>query len=126
VVRRTPEADAGLLADLVMASSGPRPGSDLGLEAQRQRSDRAIARTTPVLLGLLWLVTQAARRCHEAGLFSPERMARYAKEEPTYSDYLRLMRLTCSSVLTRNIPLMGGRVVVAVAAPFGSGAAPLR
>jgi hypothetical protein len=38
----------------------------LGLETQRQWSDRAIARTTPVLLGLFSVVTLAAVRCHEA------------------------------------------------------------
>jgi hypothetical protein len=47
----------------------------LGLETQRQWSDRAIARTTPVLLGLFSLVTLAALRCPTAGLLSPERTA---------------------------------------------------
>ncbi len=64
----------------------------LGLETQRQWSDLAILRTTPVLLGLFSLVTLAAMRCHEAGLLSAERTAWYAKEEPTFSDCLRLVR----------------------------------
>ena len=64
----------------------------LGLETQRQWSDRAIARTTPVLLGLFSVVTLAAVRCHEAGLLSAEQTAWYAKEEPTFSDCLRLIR----------------------------------
>ena len=64
----------------------------LGLETQRQWSDRAITRTTPVLLGLFSLVTLAALRCHEAGLLSAERTAWYTKEEPTFSDCLRLVR----------------------------------
>lgn len=64
----------------------------LGLETQRQWSDLAIARTTPVLLGLFSLVTLAAVRCHEAGLLSAEPTAWYAKEEPTFSDCLRLVR----------------------------------
>lgn len=64
----------------------------LGLETQRQWSDLAILRTTPVLLGLFSLVTLAALRCHEAGLLSAERTAWYAKEEPTFSDCLRLVR----------------------------------
>ena len=64
----------------------------LGVETQRQWSDLAIARTTPVLLGLFSLVALAALRCHEAGLLSPERTAWYAKEEPTFSDCLRLIR----------------------------------
>ena len=64
----------------------------LGLETQRQWSGLAIARTTPVLLGLFSLVALAALRCHEAGLLSPEQTAWYAKEEPTFSDCLRLIR----------------------------------
>ena len=64
----------------------------LGLETQRQWSDLAIARTTPVLLGLFSLVTLAALRCHEAGLLSAEQTAWYTKEEPTFSDCLRLVR----------------------------------
>jgi hypothetical protein len=64
----------------------------LGLETQRQWSDLAIQRTTPVLLGLFSVVILAAWRCHEAGLLSAERTAWYAKPEPTFSDCLRLVR----------------------------------
>jgi hypothetical protein len=64
----------------------------LGMETQRQWSDRAIQRTTPVLLGLFSLVTLAALRGHEAGLLSAEQTAWYAKPEPTFSDCLRLVR----------------------------------
>ena len=64
----------------------------LGLETQRQWSDLAIARTTPVLLGLFSLVTLAALRYHEAGLLSAEQTAWYVKEEPTFSDCLRWVR----------------------------------
>jgi hypothetical protein len=64
----------------------------LGLETQRQWSDLAITRTTPVLLGLFSLVTVAALRCHEASPLSAERTAWYAKAEPTFSDCLRLIR----------------------------------
>src|SRR5512147_1907602 len=64
----------------------------LGLETQRQWSDLAIARTTPVLLGLFSVVTLAALRCHGAGLLAPERTAWYAKPEPTFSDCLRVIR----------------------------------
>jgi hypothetical protein len=64
----------------------------LGLETQRQWSDLAIARTTPVLLGLFSVVTLAALRCHEAGRLSAERTAWYTKAEPTFSDCLRLAR----------------------------------
>jgi hypothetical protein len=64
----------------------------LGLETQRQWSDLAIVRTTPVLLGLFSVVTLAALRCYEAGFLSAEQTAWYAKEEPTFSDCLRLVR----------------------------------
>ena len=64
----------------------------LGLETQRQWSDLAIARTTPVLLGLFSVVTLAALRCSEEGLLSAEQAAWYAKDEPTFSDCLRLVR----------------------------------
>jgi hypothetical protein len=64
----------------------------LGMETQRQWSDLAIARTTPVLLGLYSVVMLAAVRCHEAGGLSAESTAWYVKEEPTFSDCLRLIR----------------------------------
>jgi hypothetical protein len=64
----------------------------LGMETQRQWSDQAIERTTPVLLGLFSLVMLAAARCHEAGLLLAEQTAWYEKEEPTFSDCLRLVR----------------------------------
>src|SRR5512133_509556 len=64
----------------------------LGLETQRQWSDLAITRTTPVLLGLFSVVTLAALRYHEAGLLSAEQTGWYAKEEPTFSDCLRMVR----------------------------------
>ena len=65
----------------------------LGLETQRQWSDLAIARTTPVLLGLFSLVTLLARASGiEAGLLAAERTAWYAKESPTFSDCMRLAR----------------------------------
>src|SRR5512142_1003085 len=64
----------------------------LGLETQRQWSDLAITRTTPVLLGLFSVVTLAALRYHEAGLLSAEQTAWYAKPEPTFSDCLRVIR----------------------------------
>jgi hypothetical protein len=64
----------------------------LGMETQRQWSDLAIERTTPVLLGLFALVMLAAARYHEAGLLLAEQTAWYEKEEPTFSDCLRLVR----------------------------------
>src|SRR5512135_193012 len=75
-----------------MAVTFEEARAHLGPETQRQWSDRAIARTTPVLLGLFSVVTLAALRCHEVGLLSAEQTAWYAKEEPTFSDCLRLVR----------------------------------
>ena len=64
----------------------------LGLETQRQWSDLAIARTTPVLLGLFSLVTLLAMEWHRAGLLAAERTAWYEKEGPTFADCIRLVR----------------------------------
>ena len=64
----------------------------LGLETQRQWSDLAIARTTPVLLGLFSVVTLLAVQWHRAGLLVPEQTAWYEKECPTFSDCIRLVR----------------------------------
>jgi hypothetical protein len=64
----------------------------LGLETQRQWSDRAIARTTPVLLGLFSLVTLLANRLVRAGTLPLESTAWYAKATPTFSDALAAVR----------------------------------
>ncbi|HEX6631144.1 MAG TPA: transposase [Gemmatimonadaceae bacterium] len=65
----------------------------LGLETQRQWSARAIARTTPVLLALVSLVTLCARTlAGPAGQLPPHRAAWYPKPEATFSDALGLVR----------------------------------
>jgi hypothetical protein len=64
----------------------------LGVETQRQWSDRAIQRTTPALLGLVSLVTLLA---HELlpGHAPPVRQAAwYTKPLPTFVDTLALVR----------------------------------
>jgi len=67
----------------------------LGLEAQRQWSDRAIARTTPVLFGLFSLVCLMAHRLAAAGaMLAPRTTAWYAKGEVTFSDVLAFVRRT--------------------------------
>jgi len=53
----------------------------LGVETQRQWSDRAIARTTPVLLGLFSLVTVLALRLCPTGQVPVETAAWYHKPE---------------------------------------------
>lgn len=64
----------------------------LGLETQRQWSDRAIARTTPVLLGLFSLVTLLATRLARDGRLPVRSAAWYAKPTPTFSDALAAVR----------------------------------
>ena len=66
--------------------------AQLGLETQRQGSDLAIARTTPVLLGLFSIVTSLAVQWHRSGLLVAERTAWYEKDSPTFSDWMRLVR----------------------------------
>ena len=64
----------------------------LGLETQRQWSDLAIARTTPVRLGLFSVVTLLAVQWHRSGLLVTEQTAWYEKGCPTFSDCMRLAR----------------------------------
>jgi DDE superfamily endonuclease len=64
----------------------------LGVETQRQWSDMAIARTTPVLLGLFSLVTVLALRLCPMGHIPVEATAWYHKTEATFADCLALVR----------------------------------
>jgi len=64
----------------------------LGLETQRQWSDLAIARTTPVILGLFSLVTLLAHRLTKDKAFPVRTSAWYVKKEPTFSDALAVVR----------------------------------
>lgn len=64
----------------------------LGLETQRQWSDKAIARTTPCLLGLYSIVTLAAHRLRDAATSTPHASAWYAKPLPTFSDAIAWVR----------------------------------
>lgn len=64
----------------------------LGVETQRQWSDRAIARTTPALLALYSLVTVLAHRLVATGSAPARSAAWYAKERPTFSDAIALVR----------------------------------
>jgi hypothetical protein len=66
----------------------------LGVETQRQWSDLAIARTTPILLGLFSLVTLLAHT-HACRNPLPVRQAAwYVKPLPTFSDALAIVRQT--------------------------------
>lgn len=64
----------------------------LGVETQRQWSDLAIARTTPVLLGLFSLVTLLADRLVRHGRLPMRQAAWYVKTVPTFSDALAAVR----------------------------------
>ena len=66
----------------------------LGVETQRQWSDKAIARTTPLLMGLFSFVTLVACKMHQTkALVSMEVASWYDKNgELTFSDVLALIR----------------------------------
>ena len=64
----------------------------LGVETQRQWSDKAIARTTPVLLGLFSLVTLLAHKLTKRGKLPVRQDAWYTKPLPTFSDALAIVR----------------------------------
>jgi len=66
----------------------------LGVETQRQWSDRAILRTTPVLLGLFSLITLWADDLarETAAALRPNATVWYRKNEPTFSDAIAAVR----------------------------------
>ena len=65
----------------------------LGVETQRQWSDKAIARTTPLLFGLFSWVTLVAHALYLSHpLAAPRQAAWYHKPLPTFSDALALVR----------------------------------
>ncbi len=64
----------------------------LGVETQRQWSDHAIARTTPILMGLFSWITLAAHLMQEQRPMSHRTTAWYAKPSPTFVDAIALVR----------------------------------
>jgi len=64
----------------------------LGVETQRQWSDWAILRTTPVLLGLFSIVALLAHHLRVKGKLPVRTAAWYAKSTPTFSDALAVVR----------------------------------
>ena len=64
----------------------------LGVETQRQWSNRAIARTTPLLLGLFSWVTLAAKLLQRECPSSLRTASWYNKTEPTFIDAIALVR----------------------------------
>jgi len=64
----------------------------LGVETQRQWSDQAVARTTPVLLGLFSWVTVLAHHSQPTGRLPIRQAAWYVKATPTFADALAVVR----------------------------------
>ena len=64
----------------------------LGVETQRQWSDQAIARTTPLLLGLFSLITLLANALLTRHDLTIRTAAWYPKPLPTFSDAIALVR----------------------------------
>ena len=64
----------------------------LGVETQRQWSDKAIARTTPLLLGLFSFVTLLAHSHFVRQQPAIRSSAWYTKDLPTFVDALALVR----------------------------------
>ena len=64
----------------------------LGIETQRQWSDRAIERSTPLLFGLYSLVILFGRALHPDGHIPVAQAAWYRKQTATFHDVLALIR----------------------------------
>lgn len=64
----------------------------LGVETQRQWSDLAIQRTTPILMGLFSIVTLAAALKHQHTPFIPKQTGWYQKQYVTFSDLIAWVR----------------------------------
>jgi DDE superfamily endonuclease len=64
----------------------------LGLETQRQWSDRAIERTTPCLFGFYSVVTLLVHALHPDGKVPIHRTAWYPKSHATFADGLAVVR----------------------------------
>src|SRR5439155_12222564 len=64
----------------------------LGLETQRQWSDQAIARTTPVLLALFSIVALWADKLYKQQVLNMEQTAWYHKQHITFSDAIAAVR----------------------------------
>jgi hypothetical protein len=63
----------------------------LGVETQRQWSDLAIARTTPLLFGLFSLISCTVLRFYRNGELIPKSSSWYKKSEITFSDLMVVM-----------------------------------
>jgi hypothetical protein len=64
----------------------------LGVETQRQWSDKAIARTTPCLLGLFSVITLLSAHLGQQARLRASTTAWYHKQRPTFADTLAAVR----------------------------------
>jgi len=64
----------------------------MGVETQRQWSDKAIARTTPILMGLYTMVCLITNRLNEEQPIEVAQTAWYEKKDATFSDLLITVR----------------------------------
>lgn len=76
----------------------------LGVETQRQWSDKAIARTTPILMGLYTIVCLICNRLQEEQPIEVAQTAWYEKNGATFSDLLKAVRkiLWNDNLISRN------------------------
>ncbi len=85
----------------------------LGVETQRQWSDCAIARTTPILMGLFSWIALAAHQLQKQRPLSPRTAAWCAKPAPTFVDAIALVRrhrwLASEGFSTSTADLDGGK-----------------
>jgi len=66
----------------------------LGVETQKQWSDKEIARTTPILMALYTMVCLIGNRLNEEAPLVPEKTAWYDKKGVAFSDLLKAVRVT--------------------------------
>ncbi len=64
----------------------------LGVETQRQWSDKAIARTTPILMGLYSVICLIGNRMNNEKELIPEKTAWYDKKSISFSDLIQCVR----------------------------------
>jgi hypothetical protein len=83
----------------------------LGVETQRQWSDKAIARTTSALLGLYSLVALWADGLRATRGLAPRSAGWYAKRHVTFSDALAVVRRTLWAEAAFGTSSSDGRVV---------------
>lgn len=66
--------------------------AQMGMQTQRQWSDKAIRRTTPALMGMYTIITLQALHLHKEGKLLVKQTAWYKKKEATFSDCIGEVR----------------------------------